>query len=88
MGIYTMGPHREAMLELAALAGARVFVETGTYKGKTTRWAASHFDTVHTIEKAKPFYDRYAPELNQVGNIITVSFRHHHVAVASNVVFP
>ena len=66
-----MGPHREAMLELANLVNASVLVETGTYKGKTTRWAAANFDHVHTIEKAKPFYDRYADELQQVGNITT-----------------
>ncbi len=64
-----MGPHREATLELATLIGAKVFVETGTYKGKTTRWAAEEFDFVHTIEAAQPFYDRYHAELKALGNI-------------------
>jgi len=66
-----MGPHQEAALELGGLVGARTFVESGTYKGKTTRWAASQFDTVYTIERAKPFYDRYAGELQALGNIHT-----------------
>ena len=71
MGIYTMGPHREAALELAQITGAQCFIETGTYKGKTTRWAAENFETVHTVEKAAPFYDRYHQELTLIGNIIT-----------------
>lgn len=71
MGIYTMGPHREAALELARLAGIKIFVETGTYKGKTTRWAAEHFEIVHTIEAAEPFYKRYSKELEQLGNVVT-----------------
>ena len=66
-----MGPHRESLLEMARALGANTFVETGTYKGKTTRWAASEFEKVHTVERAKPFYDRYHQELEQLGNITT-----------------
>ncbi|MBX2870011.1 MAG: class I SAM-dependent methyltransferase [Acidiferrobacterales bacterium] len=66
-----MGPHRESLLEMARAIGANTFVETGTYKGKTTRWAAANFDSVHTVERAKPFYDRYHQELEQLGNITT-----------------
>ncbi len=66
-----MGPHRESLLEMARAIGANTFVETGTYKGKTTRWAAANFDSVHTVERALPFYDRYHKELEQLGNITT-----------------
>ena len=66
-----MGPHRQALVELAHIVDARIFVETGTYKGKTTRWAAQQFDIVHTVEKAAPFFDRYHEELEQLGNVHT-----------------
>ena len=35
----------------------RYFVETGTYKGDTTRLAAKNFDLVHTIEIVKALSD-------------------------------
>ncbi len=66
-----MGPARAVTTDLARLSGADTFVETGTFKGKTTRWAAQHFHQVHTVERAKVFFDRYSPELSQSGNIQT-----------------
>ena len=71
MGNITMGPHRDLTLALARSLGCNTFVETGTYKGKTTRWAAANFDHVHTIERSEPFYERYHAELNDIGNIST-----------------
>ncbi len=56
MGIVTSGIPSEITLELAKLNNATVFVETGTFQGETTRWAANHFDSVFTIERAESIY--------------------------------
>jgi hypothetical protein len=56
MGIVGMGVPEVITLELARLAGATVFVETGTFRGGTTRWAAGHFPVVFTIERAEGLY--------------------------------
>jgi len=37
---------------------AKIFVETGTYMGETTKVASGLFETVHTIEIAPHFYDK------------------------------
>ena len=47
MGIATMGIPREIVLELAQISSASTFVETGTYQGGTTKWAAGQFEVVH-----------------------------------------
>lgn len=50
MGKYHLGPDEPRALALAAQHGVDTFVETGTYKGGTTAWAAKHFRHVYTIE--------------------------------------
>jgi len=56
MGIVTSGIPSEITLELARRNSAAVFVETGTFQGETTRWAANHFDSVFTIERGESIY--------------------------------
>ena len=51
LGIVTAGIPGGIVTALAKAAGATVFVETGTFRGATTRWAASRFAEVHTIER-------------------------------------
>jgi len=55
-GITSMGSPGKIVLDLARLAKASVFVEAGTYQGGATRWAAEHFPTVFTIERAEVLY--------------------------------
>src|SRR5262245_10604776 len=38
--------------------------------GGTTRWAASHFRTVHTIERDEALYKQYAGELSELPGVV------------------
>lgn len=69
MGIVTSGIPKEIVIELARLNDAKIFVETGTFGGGTTRWAANHFKIVHTIERAENLYNLYSNELAQIKGI-------------------
>ncbi len=64
MGSVSIGIPQEITLDLARMLQSTVFVETGTYKGDTTRWAAKHFETVHTIERASGLYEKFSPVLS------------------------
>jgi hypothetical protein len=44
-------------------------IETGTFFGATTLFFSRHFDTVHTIEAAKPIYDKVKQDLAPYPNI-------------------
>ena len=47
----------------------RVFVESGTFKGKTTRWALERFAVVHTIELSDLLYAEAVETLVPLGAI-------------------
>lgn len=49
--------------------GLRHFVETGTWRGTTTRWAAERFDRVDTIEIDAAQLDSTRQALADLGNI-------------------
>jgi len=66
MGIITMGIPQDIILKLAQINKTEVFIETGTYRGGTTRWAAEHFKTVHTIERAEALYEEFSPQLSKI----------------------
>lgn len=51
MGIVYGGPPRELVAKLHATQPFAAFVETGTFRGDTARWASEVFPTVHTVEK-------------------------------------
>jgi hypothetical protein len=70
MGTITMGVPTQAVRGLSSLNNATVFVETGTFRGDTTRWASAHFKTVHTIERSEPLYRRFGEPLSNLGNIM------------------
>ena len=65
MGIVTMGPPAQIVLELARLGDASVFVETGTFHGATTNWASQHFSAVFTIELSDALYNHYYETFRQ-----------------------
>ena len=70
MGIVNHGIPREIVVQLARLAGATTFVETGTFQGNTTRWAAEMFESVHTIELSKVLYETYHEDLENTPGVI------------------
>jgi len=57
MGIVHGGPPRELAERLHAQSPFAAFIETGTFKGGTTRWASEVFPQVHTIEKFRANYE-------------------------------
>ena len=69
MGIVNPYFPQENCLKLSAVANANVFIETGTYKGATTKWASQHFKKVHTIELPEDLYNKTKDELVSKGNI-------------------
>lgn len=69
MGSVSMGIPQEIILDLAHMLQSTIFVETGTYKGDTTRWAAKHFKTVHTIERATGLYNEFSPVLSALPQV-------------------
>jgi len=56
MGAIYNGIHPGIALELRNKFNLRYFVETGTYKGKSTNWASKNFDYVYTIELNEDLY--------------------------------
>ena len=49
--------------------GPGVFVESGTFHGKTTRWALERFSVVHTIELSDEFYAEAIRDLAPLGAV-------------------
>lgn len=61
-------PHymKQATLLRHAQPGS-VFVETGTYRGSTSRYFARRGFKVVTVEVHRPLFERYSPELRALG---------------------
>lgn len=57
MGIIRKGPPEELIIKIRDKFNVSQFVETGTYHGDTTRWAAGNFSKVITIEYSKEIFD-------------------------------
>jgi hypothetical protein len=57
------------ILGVARKTGARQFIETGTYRGRTTRWSASHFERVVTIELDEKLAARAKASLSDLPNV-------------------
>jgi hypothetical protein len=69
MGLVTAGPPAEIVLQLAKLAGARVFVETGTFQGTTALWASAHFESVVTVERDENLHALHHEALNRLAGV-------------------
>ena len=69
MGIMQRYFPEEMAVKLAEMANADVFVETGTCSGKTAKWAAGKFKTVHTIELSEELFCHSEKELLSMGNV-------------------
>jgi hypothetical protein len=70
MGIMQPYFPKEITLKIAAIANAKIFVETGTYYGHTTKWASTQFTQVFTIELSEYLYSLTKDQLLSMGNII------------------
>lgn len=46
------------------------FIETGTYKGKSTLWAAQIFENVYTIEAYEPYYKGAIRKFKNHNNVV------------------
>ena len=69
MGIIRMGIPEELTLFIKGIFNADTFIETGTYYGSTTLWAASHFKKTHTIELSKDLFEQTSAKYSDVKNI-------------------
>ena len=69
MGMVTFGMPERIALELAQMHGISVFIETGTYRGDTTRWAAKQFEEIHTIENSEILFKEHSPSLNSLPGV-------------------
>jgi hypothetical protein len=69
MGIVRMGPPKDIILKIKELANANLFIETGTFQGWTSFWAASNFNQVKTIEFSKEIYEETSKKFHKLRNV-------------------
>ena len=69
MGAIVQGRLSQCVQALTKINNVECFVETGTFRGGTTQWAATHFSTVHTIERSEGLYNDYNKRLRQLPGV-------------------
>ena len=69
MGLVRMGVPEALVLFIRKNFNVGIFVETGTFKGETTRWAADHFERVITIELSKELFNRAVQKFQHQHNV-------------------
>jgi uncharacterized protein DUF268 len=69
MGIIRMGVPEELVLFMQRAFCLNVFIETGTFKGATSCWAADHFKKVITIELSKELFEETAEKYRHLQNV-------------------
>ena len=75
MGIRRMGPPDDLVLQIRKVLGMKYFIETGTFRGDTAKWASNHFEKVITIENSQEIYKETNGRLSRIRNI---DFRFGH----------
>lgn len=63
---------KQLAITLRDAAKIKFFVETGTFKGATSTWAAAHFEKVYTIEAYRPRFEKTAAALALYPNIVSI----------------
>jgi hypothetical protein len=69
MGAVTFGIPRKLVSTLQEIFQIDTFIETGTFQGKTTQWAARNFKQVYTVENSKTLYEDAVKKLAVFPNI-------------------
>jgi hypothetical protein len=69
MGVINFGINRPLVENLAKTFHIQNFVETGTYLGGTTSWAATIFKQVYTIEISEELYRETSEKYKDLTNI-------------------
>lgn len=69
MGIINFSIPKGLVLEIIKTAKFDNFIETGTYRGETSFWAAQYFDKVYTIEINEQISNETASQKNVPQNI-------------------
>jgi hypothetical protein len=69
MGIVRMGVPTELVEAFQDASKITAFIETGTYRGDTARWAATRFTQVYTIERAEHLYETATRTLADCKNL-------------------
>jgi hypothetical protein len=69
MGLIYGGIPRELALKIRDVCQCDVFIETGTFKGQTTEWAAEQFEKVITIEIESDLFKETSRRLANHQNI-------------------
>jgi len=69
MGTLTSGPLSQLAILLARQFGAQDFVETGTFRGDTTRWASGCFSRVSSIEMSEEYFREASAALTGLTNV-------------------
>ncbi len=69
MGIVRRGPPEELVLLLSNALRISIFVETGTFRGDTVKWAASHFKKVFTIENSEKLFQEVSSTYKHLKNV-------------------
>lgn len=69
MGNVQFGPPKNCIVFLRDAMGLTTFVEGGTYRGDTSKWAAHNFDAVFTIENSAEMFAIAKQNLIGIPNI-------------------
>lgn len=69
MGIIQLNVPEQLVIQLKEASDIKCFVETGTYLGKSARWAAEKFDVVFSIEQSPQYFAAAKDALSSLSNV-------------------